>query len=164
MKIIITAFFILLISTLGVTQNTFEIIIQDSLDQVSPSIIETEEYYIFSEVLGFFSTHGIKTKVYKTDKKGNIMLSRILKPETYEFEILNFFSDENNKFIGAGYQKYAVDCTAYFTMIKIDDNLRILTEKKYFTDFYGIDYINVEKSEDSYLIVPPLLLAFPSIV
>jgi hypothetical protein len=80
-------------------------------------------------------------------------LNEIIKPEIYRFILTNLIPEENGRIIGFGYQKAAEDSVAYFTVLEMDDNFSILTEKKYRTGFYYLDYINVEKLNDCYLIV-----------
>ena len=147
-------FFLLVISALsGNTQNTFELLIKGKLDQTTTSLVETDEYYVFSEVLGINSNLGIKTNLYKTDKQGNIILMVAIKAELYKFVLTNLIFERNGTFTGFGFQKTAEDSVAHLTILKLDDKFSVITEKQYQTKFYGLDYINVANSNGNYLIV-----------
>ncbi|MCK9269606.1 MAG: T9SS type A sorting domain-containing protein [Bacteroidales bacterium] len=147
-------FFLLVISALsGNTQNTFELLIEGKLDQTTTSLVETNEYYVFSEIYGVISHPGAKTNLYKTDKQGNIISMVGVKPELYEFVLTNLIFEGNGKFTGFGFQKTTEESAAYFTILELDESFSIVTEKQYQTGFYYLDYINVEKSNGDYLIV-----------
>lgn len=134
-------------------QYTFELLIEDTLDQLPTSVIETDEHYIFSETSGIFSSVGTKTKLYKIDKQGNIILIKKIKPEEYGFSLSNLIAVNENRITGFGFQKAAKDSVAYFTILEMDDNFSIITEKNYRSGFYDIDYVNIEEYDDGYLIV-----------
>lgn len=141
------------ITSLSYAQDTFELLIEDKLDQMPTSVIETDEYYVFSEICGVISHPGTKTNLYKTNKQGNIVLMKTIKPEVYEFVLSNIIYEENGIFTGFGFQKVAEDSVAVFTILEMDSEFSILTEKKYRTDFYRLSYINDEHYKNGYLII-----------
>ncbi len=153
MKATINIILYSIFSLVANAQATFELTVSDPLDQVPTSVIETDEYYIFSTIFGMYSTIGVKTQLLKMDKQGNIVLSVIPKPETYQFSINIVVSGENGRVIGIGYQKAHIDSVAYFTIVEMDESFTILTEKTYRTCFNNLVYLNVEKVEDCYVIL-----------
>lgn len=134
-------------------QNTFELLIEDKLDQMPTSVIETDEYYVFSEIFGVISHPGTKTNLYKTNKQGHILQIKTIKPEVYEFVLSNIIYEENGKFTGFGFQKVAEDSAAVFTILEMNSEFSVLTEKKYRTNFYRLSYITVEQYKNGYLII-----------
>lgn len=153
MKPVIIIFLITILALTATAQDTFELIIESPLDQMPHSIIETDNYYIISTLFGMYSTAGIKSQLFKIDKQGRIALTKIVKPETYEFLLTNIISNANGRFTGFGYQKVAEDSVACFTILEMDDDFSILTERNYQTDFHFLEYINVEKYNDYFLVI-----------
>ena len=152
MKTIAFTFTFLIISLIGWAQQSFELLIEDSLDQMPTSVIETDKYYFFTESYVFYYP-GTKTNIYKTDKDGNILKIQTIKPDQFDFVLSVIINEGNNKITGFGFQKAAEDSPLFFTILEIDENLSILNEKKYETDFYWLSYINVEKYYNGYMIV-----------
>jgi len=153
MKPVIIIFLITILALTATAQHTFELIIEDPLDQMPHSIIEKDNYYIISTIFGMYSSAGIQSQLFKIDKQGGIVLTKIVKPETYEFLLTNIISNANGRFTGFGFQKVADDSTACFTILEMDDDFSILTERNYQTDFHFLEYINVEKYNDYYLVI-----------
>jgi hypothetical protein len=152
MKPIIIIFLMTILALTATAQDTFELIIEGPLDQKPNSIIEKDDNYIISTLFGMYSSMGIQSQLFKIDKQGRIALTKIVKPETYEFLLTNIISNANGRFTGFGFQKVAEDSAACFTILEMDDDFSILTERNYQTDFHFLEYINVEKYNDYFLV------------
>ena len=153
MKPVIIIFLMTILALTANGQQTFELIIEDTLDQMPNSIIEKDDYYIISSIFGMYSSMGIQSQLFKIDKQGRIVLTKVVKPETYEFLLTNIISNTNGRFTGFGFQKVAEDSAACFTILEMDDDFSIFTEKNFQTDFHFLEYINVEKYNDYYLVI-----------
>nr|NQU90326.1 T9SS type A sorting domain-containing protein [Bacteroidota bacterium] len=134
-------------------QNSFEKIFRDSSDQYVTSIIETEEYYILTTSSGTYSVDNYKTRLFKINKPGKVVLTKTLKPEVGEFITFGLIEKENNIFTGFGHQKYPNDSVVFFTIYETDDNFELLSEKTYRTNFQSLSYLNILKSDELYTIV-----------
>lgn len=139
-----------LIFLVGWTQQSFELLIEDTLDQMTTAVIETDKSYFFTEIL---YNPSFKTNIYKTDKGGNIIKIQEIKPDQFDFNLSTIINEGNGKITGFGFQKAAEDTALFFTILEMDDNLSILTEKTYRTGFYSTEYLNVEKFYDGYIVV-----------
>jgi len=147
---------LIIISSFVVTANaqfTFECTISDQKDQCVTSIIETNEYYLIVTYVDRNSVYEQTPNLFKIDKQGNIVLSTMLKPEYHAFIIYEIFPNEDGSFTGFGFSRPFEDSLAYFTIIELSDKLSILNEFNYQTYFDMLDYINVEKFLDGYIIV-----------
>jgi len=154
MKHLIIVFFFFTLLHTARAQDTFELIIEDPLDQMITCVIETDEYYYISTIFGMYSSERNKTKLFKIEKEGEIVLSEVLETESYEFMIYNIIFNENGQLTGFGHQKPAVDSVAYFTIIEINNNFSITAEVKYETCFSFISsYLNIKKIGDYYTMV-----------
>ena len=136
-------------------QFTFECTISNQEDQCVTSIIETDEYYLLVTYVdrNRNSVYEQTPNLFKIDKQGNIVLSTMLKPEYHAFVLYEIISNEDGSFTGFGFHRPFEDSLAYFTIIEISDKLSILNEFNYQTCFDMLDYINVEKYDDNYIIV-----------
>ena len=152
MKRITIIFLLLLSASASVSQVTFENIVSDSLDQMPANIVEIDNGYIILEHLGSYFTNNYHTRILKMNLEGEIIQSKILKPDTYRFGIESIVKIEDGNYLCYGSQQLTADSAAFFTAIKLDHNFNIIFEKNYLTDFSSISNINVEKRNNMWVV------------
>jgi len=153
MKRLIAIYVFLLTSMLAFGQATFERIISDPKNQFVLTVLETQDGYILSTLVGVFALNDFKTQLFKIDKYGEIVYDKVITTKSPIFSIHRIIGLENDNYLCFAQQKLDLDSTSIFTVLMVDNEFNKIWEKRYQTPYYGMDCFNYVQYNDDFFVI-----------